>query len=74
MFASSTITEPDVDELILSVAMVLQLHMVQDAAGDQSKKDDFNCFDDSYFFELDPNSTPEEIETRKSVYAPRHRR
>lgn len=48
VFANSSLCEPNVDEVILSVAMVLQLHMVQDSYADPSKNEAFTVFNDNY--------------------------
>jgi hypothetical protein len=50
VFAQSTLTDPDVDELILSMSMVLQLHMIQDAdAEPKERQEAFLIFDDTDF-------------------------
>ncbi len=50
VFAQSSLTDPDVDELILSMSMVLQLHMIQDADGSPKESQEvFAIFDDTNF-------------------------
>lgn len=57
-----------VDEVILGVAMVLQLHMVQDSCTDPSKNKAFSFFNDNYVAQQTPANAQGKIVTPSLEY------
>jgi len=50
IFATGCLSSPDVNEVLLSVAMVLQMQMLQDLEGGKERKESFKDFDDDIWY------------------------
>jgi len=50
IFATGSLASPDVNEVLLSVAMVLQMQMLQDLESGKERKESFKEFDDDIWY------------------------